>query len=122
MYDGQNSTFTVSGSDATFTLASLPEGTYQLTEVSAPAGYYRMNGTIDFAVSQGKVTTSGSLPSGVSFDGTNIVFTVTNTSGSELPQTGGPGTLPLAIGGLLLMAASLLCALIRRLRGKGVMR
>ena len=122
LYDGQNSTFTVSGSDATFTLASLPEGTYQLTEVSAPAGYYRMNGTIDFAVSQGKVTTSGSLPSGVSFDGTNIVFTVTNTSGSELPQTGGSGTLPLAIGGLLLMAASLLCALIRRLRGKGVMR
>ena len=121
-YDGQNSRFTVSGSDATFMLADLPEGTYQLTEVSAPAGYYRMSGTITFTVSQGKVTTSSSLPSEVVFDGTNFVFTVTNTSGSELPQTGGPGTLPLAIGGLLLMAAPLLYVLTRRLRGKGVMR
>ena len=48
---------------------------------------------------------------------TNI--TVTNTTGTELPETGGMGTTFLTIGGLLMMAAAVGggCVL-RRRRGR----
>lgn len=43
-------------------------------------------------------------------------LTVVNHSGSELPMTGGRGTILYTIGGTLLMAASLLCGLGQRRR------
>lgn len=118
-----NTWFEVVGESAVFALTNLPEGSYALTETVAPAGYYSLAGSIEFVVDQGEVLVDEStLPTGVSYDATVRTFTVANHAGSELPQTGGPGTLPLAIGGLLLMAAPLLYVLTRRLRGKGVMR
>ena len=52
-----------------------------------------------------------------------LLIKVINTPGSELPSTGGAGTLPYTIGGLLLMAASLLCGFgQRRKRERGAVQ
>lgn len=96
------------------TFTGLTPGGYQLVETAAPAGYYKMTATIEFTVNEdgtvNMVNTNGSW----SLAGTT--FTVTNHAGSELPETGGSGTIPYTIGGLLLMAASLLCGLNPRRR------
>ena len=41
---------------------------------------------------------------------------MTNTPAVELPMTGGSGTLPYTIGGLLLVAVALLCGCSQRRR------
>lgn len=105
------------------TLSDLPAGSYTITETKAPAGYYGVSGTISFTVENGAVTINGKLPSGVAFTGSGTednpyTFTVTNTPGVELPSTGGAGTLPYTMGGLLLMAASLLYGFGQRRKGE----
>ena len=79
-----------------------------------------MTGTISFTITGGMVDPDP-LPDGVTFTGDGTAaspytFTVTNTPGVELPSTGGPGNLAYTIGGLLLMAASLLYGLGQRRR------
>ena len=117
IYTGGTSTFSAYPST---TLEDLPIGTYTITETVAPAGYYGMTGTISFTITGGMVDPDP-LPDGVTFTGDGTAaspytFTVTNTPGVELPSTGGPGNLAYTIGGLLLMAASLLYGLGQRRR------
>jgi len=51
----------------------------------------------------------GSAGEATHYEGQGLVtFTVTNTSGKELPHTGGPGTLLYTSGGLFLMAAAMI--------------
>ena len=52
-------------------------------------------------------------------DGTTIegyTFTIFNSTGAELPSTGGPGTLLIYLSGLMLMALSAMGLLLRRHR------
>ena len=44
----------------------------------------------------------------VYIDNTNLTITVLNTPGKELPNTGGFGTLPYTLGGLMLIISSAL--------------
>lgn len=68
-------------------------GDYYLVETEAPAGYHKLSEPIHFTV-----TTTG--------DGEVPVLMVPNSSGVELPETGGMGTAFFLVVGVSLMALS----------------
>ena len=85
--------------DQKITISGIPAGTVvNVAEQDAP-GYnvtYQVNGS-------GVEVASATITHG----GTTAV-TVVNTTEYELPSTGGAGSLPLAFGGLLILAAALM--------------
>lgn len=102
------------------TFQDLTPGSYTLRETGAPAGYYRLAEDIPFTVSEGRITCEDNSGKW-SFSSENNTFTitVTNVAGSELPHTGGMGTLYGTMVGLLMMAGSLYAILMRRKRERG---
>ena len=97
---------------------NLEAGSYQLVETKAPDGYYKLTQPINFTVNVDG-TVECNIPDNVGyFNPSTNTITVTNTAGSQLPQTGGSGTLVYMFGGLLMMAASLICGLSRRRKGE----
>ena len=102
-----------SGSDGTVSFARIPSGhTYTLEETTVPAGYLPSGIKYSVTVAYDVITVT---PSEGEWSGT-----VVNRRQPVLPATGGAGTALYAIGGIALMAISLLyrCKLKRR-RGKG---
>lgn len=96
-------------------IGALPNGTYYLVETVAPNGYFELTDHIVITVSNGGLdvlqtdNAQGSAGEATHYEGQGLVtFTVTNTSGKELPHTGGPGTLLYTSGGLFLMAAAMI--------------
>ena len=88
---------------------------YEMTETSAPAGYNKMTGKVLVTSSENGISAGRSDDSVVTYnvdepttDNPNYVVHITNSSGVELPMTGGSGTLPYTLGGLALMMASAL--------------
>lgn len=124
--------WTSSESDATL-LTSTSDGivafqdlridrTYYLIETAAPNGYQMLAYPIQISWdTDGDLMASyaagGATTGGVTVDGNTII--VPNSTGAELPETGGAGTTFLACGGLLLMAAAVGGYALRRRRGKG---
>ena len=109
------------GEDGAISFTGLLPGEYQLIETVAPAGYYLKTEPIVFTIVPGAVSGADDTIFAITDEGN--VFTVPNQSGSELPQTGGSGTIPYTIGGLLIMAVALLCGYgSRRRHGRGVGR
>ena len=112
--------FTVS--DTGFNMAGLSDGTYRIEEVRPPKGYILTgNNGIDFTVNDGTVTCeTDSLTEGTSYQAAEGLspasFTIPNTSGAELPQTGGAGTTFSTIFGMFM--ATVPGALIIRNRRK----
>ena len=121
------------GADAAHTL-QLSAGDYVLKEVDEPDGYYRLSSEIYFRIgTDGSITMIGqdgealtaldgagnTVPKteDVNWTLSGLTITIPNHTGSELPSTGGAGTLPFTIGGLFLMTVSLLCTFGRR-RGR----
>ena len=92
----------------------LPAGTYQLREFSAPGGYERLEGDIDFTISATGVVTLGSHPEGVVIgesvigDEGAITYTISvpNVGGTVFPITGGVGTVSLTVIGILFIVAA----------------
>ena len=119
-----NMTYVETGENGRISLGSLVPGNYLLKEVKAPAGYYLMPEEIYFHVGGGTADideedTFGRWNMTGPVDGV-YTLTVKNTTGTELPVTGGPGTTLLAIGGMALIGASLLYALkLKRMRERG---
>lgn len=103
------------------TIGKLIEGTYILRETKAPDGY-NLGDDITIVVTENKVifTQQGNQKDGTaSGDGFTYTLTITNSAGQELPMTGGSGTLPYTLGGLLLIcAAALMYGFIMRRRGR----
>ena len=77
------------------TWSNLLQEEYYLLEVKAPGGYYLSSPT-------GQILKQEKETQGV------YSVTVVNNAGYSLPETGGTGTLPFTISGLLLAAGSLL--------------
>lgn len=131
IHDGKVDSWTVGerGSTITtpaggaFSIAGLDAGTYYLKEIKAPSGYNLPEG--DAAYFKFVITSKVSVDSGTkgkidtltitagTADATNgdttkgsVAMTITNTSGSTLPGTGGIGTAIFTVVGLLVMAGA----------------
>ena len=97
-----------------FWSGTLPAGDYLIEEVEEPAGYNRMSVLIKMTVgrdgvSLGYVGTVGTPPyNEPTKEGDVWTITLINIAGISLPATGGFGTLPYTLGGLMLVIASAL--------------
>lgn len=127
----------VSGPDGALQVPGLAvDREYTLQEVEAPAGYQLPTNTILIRVgADGLVTVKYDNGEGVAFtvaeradkpdsstkpwDPADITYLIPNTTGAELPATGGAGTTFLTCSGLLMMAAAVGGYALRRRRGKG---
>ena len=112
--------------DGIYAVGNLTEGTYYLFETKAPDGYNILTTPVIITVSHDGVTysqegNSNSANGGVQVSADKLTYTlnVTNTTGQALPNTGGSGTLPYTLGGLMLMSvAALMYGFIMRRRGR----
>lgn len=114
------------GDDGVVRFDGLAEGTYTITEITAPTGYNLLKDDITVEilcdlpgeVASGKETATWSFDvtcandspkvSSTPSDGI-IKITVTNKAGVELPSTGGMGTTILyVVGGILVVAAGVI--------------
>lgn len=123
------------GEDTSFTFSGLDDGDYILTETTTPAGYNTIKPITFTVTAEHKITwgdtdnrtdiltsLKGAAASGeISFtaDETNSSLTtnVVNVKGSNLPSTGGMGTVMLYVAGIavfVLAGATLVMALRRR--------
>ena len=93
----------------------LPAGVYHLVEIKAPDGYQLRADPVVLTISGNGVsyeegTNLSSSGSGVQFDSGTQIYTikVSNTTGFELPSTGGVGTWPFRLGGAALLLTGLM--------------
>ena len=98
------STLLTSDSNGQFTFHGIADGTYYLKEMAAPDGYQLPTGDFTLVVSNGSIISAGDEAYAV--DQKAKSFIIKNTTGTELPETGGSGSTPLILGGLLLVAAA----------------
>ena len=105
-------------SSAGTTLAHLPDGTYQLTEITAPGGYNLLTKKIEFTITNGQLSGKDEK-NVVKFDSTAKTVTIYNTAGIELPETGGMGTLMTTMSGMALMLIALGYLILVKRREKG---
>ena len=100
------------GDDGTVKIASqylTNGGPYALLEVEAPEGYNKLDKPVYFYY-------YNTDPNGIIQTVTTLISVENYTYGFVLPETGGTGTLPLAIVGFVLMAFPILYSTIRRKR------
>ena len=91
------------------TVHNLIDGTYRLEETKVPAGFIGMNGSIIFTIEGGTVNSPNltditTIRYAPKDNETPATITVGNTAGTELPSTGGSGTLIYTITGIFLIA------------------
>lgn len=99
--------------DKVFNLA-IQESAYTLTETVAPAGYNKLTSNVYVKVTSNGVswTIGDDAASAKHADeaaGTKddpYVVIINNTAGTEIPSTGGPGTILFTLAGLMLVAAA----------------
>ena len=101
------------------TLTHLLDGTYQLTEITAPAGYNLLTDPISFVIENGQLKNPETAPEVVKLDSANKTVIIYNTAGIELPETGGMGTLMTTMSGMALMLIALGYLILVKRREKG---
>lgn len=127
----------VSGKDGKFEITGLEEGTYYLVEIAAPAGYNMLKGELKLEVvatyttpesdkdapkvDSLKVTVTDTSDNSSSTEDGNVNsgianITVKNSTGTQLPETGGMGTTVIYLAGGLLAAGAILLLIFRRRR------
>ena len=101
------------------TLTHLPDGSYELTEITAPAGYNLLTEPISFVIENGKLKNTENVSDVVTFNPTDKTVTIFNTAGIQLPETGGMGTLMTTMSGMALMLIALGYLILVKRREKG---
>ena len=116
------SPFTTTTEDIELTLF---DGIYKVRETSAPAGYNVLAGDMYFKTSNGTVTITDQDGNEKTYEDFTmdtengvVVLKLKNHPGQELPMTGGSGTLPYTLGGLMMIIASALMYGFRMRRGE----
>ena len=100
-------------------LTRIKDGTYQLTEITAPAGYDLLTDPITFVIENGLLKESETASEVVKLDSAKKTVTIYNTVGIELPETGGMGTLMTTMSGMALMLIALGYLILVKRREKG---
>ncbi len=101
---GEKSYTLITGDDGKGFIYGLAYGDYYLIEVSAPDGYNKLASPVKFTVNETSHTDEHKL-------------VITNTSGVELPSTGGAGTAIFTVlGSLTVLAAVVLLVCEKRMR------
>lgn len=99
----------------------LTAGTYTLTETTVPQGYMDKNVSITVTITQNPVTMEYTVSFDSPYTGTGTAedpLVVLNYTTYELPAAGGIGTSPFyLLGGSLIMLASVLLIVRRRMNG-----
>lgn len=106
----------VSDENGTVSFENIPSGhIYTLVETSVPTGYWQNGDTYTVTAAYNNITTVVTHEDGSAdqWDGENIIV---NLTGYQLPNTGGIGTAPFTLCGLLLTAAPM--AVRRRMMNK----
>lgn len=119
MYDPNGTVDTLEvGADGYFHVTGLDLGTYELKETKAPDGYTIPTGSIQIILMDtqpdgilddtSKVTASGTyqLDGSPTINQSILSLGVINTSGFDLPVTGGSGTIMFTVLGLILMSGA----------------
>ena len=97
---------TTDGDGAAF-FAGIADGTYYLEEIAAPAGYNLLKDPVEVTVA-GSKTEIAKL---------TVTEQVANSTGTELPSTGGMGTtIFYVLGGVLMAGAFVLLVVRKRMR------
>jgi len=109
--DSTTTTTLISGTDGKISIRGLDAGTYILEETKAPEGYNLLTDTITVTITA--TTTSGEPNGGCTItskftsssgDASTVTqIAVENTTGVELPSTGGIGTTLFTLGGILII-------------------
>lgn len=112
--------FTANSTSGT-TLTHLPDGEYELTEITAPGGYNLLTKKISFTITGGKLqeTNKNNVNGVVAFGEDGKTITIFNTAGIQLPETGGMGTLMTTMSGMALMLIALGYLILVKRREKG---
>lgn len=102
--------------DTGYDFGTLEAGMYQLTEVTAPAGYIIGSLPVEFEVmAEGVVMTNSANAVITQAEDGTYEITVSNAAFLvKLPSTGGIGTVPYTLGGVLLIAAAFACGVVLR--------
>ena len=107
--DGKVIGTAVSDADGVFRFRELTEGTYTLTETKVPDGYMDRQLSITVTITQNPVTMEYNISFGDMYSGAGSgadPLCVPNYTTPVLPDTGGSGTVPYTLGGVLLLAAA----------------
>jgi len=96
---------------------------YEMIETTAPDGYAKLTGNVLITSSVNGISAGRSDDSVISYkvdaptaDNPNYVVHITNSSGIELPNAGGFGTIPYTLGGIFLILASAYMYIVRMKR------
>ncbi len=111
----------VSGDGGIMEVGTMVSGIYYLYEIKAPSGYNKLSEAVLMNVSEDsvKLTQYDVIHTYDSRDSQGYyVVGVSNSTGRELPHTGGSGTLPYTLSGIALVMASALMYGFRMRRGE----
>ena len=90
----------------------LKDGTYYLEEIKAPAGYNLLKDPVQVTVNGANATTAN-------LSSLTVTGNVENSSGAELPETGGMGTtIFYVLGSVLILAAVVLLVTRKRMSSR----
>ncbi|MDU4334850.1 MAG: pilin N-terminal domain-containing protein [Finegoldia magna] len=96
-----------SDADGKFEITGLAYGEYKLEEKTAPTGFAKLNGPVDFTVEKGSYSTVGVDFKYNDADKENSAKQVINKK-VTIPQTGGIGTIIFTAIGLAIMASAII--------------